>query len=59
VGGSVSEAQYSYVDRILSNSFYLSNVTLLKAVVGAVAPTQTQKNDFQGIYSKPIRDYLG
>jgi hypothetical protein len=45
-----AEAKHSYVDRIMALiGFDLTNETILKAVVGAVDPSASPKNDFQGI----------
>ncbi len=45
-----AETMHSYVDRIMAViGLDLSNETVLKAVVGSVAPNKTIKNDFQHV----------
>jgi hypothetical protein len=48
-----AETMHSYVDRIMAViGLDLSNETALKAVVGAVAPNKSIKNDFQHIVTQ-------
>src|SRR5688572_29635711 len=54
-----AEAQHSYVDRIMAViGLDLSNETVLKAVVSAIAPAQSPKNEFQAIVKQANDELL-